>query len=569
MIKQSLIEVIRSVLREIGLEAGEVTLEHPGELSHGDYATNVALAYARKAGKKPRDLAEEILAKLKEAELAEIESMDIAGPGFINFHLSRTFFAEAVRALHDKGEKVLSSTRLSGKKIMVEYTNTNLFKELHIGHMMSNNIGESLSRILEAEGAEVKRDTYQGDVGLNVAKALYGMQVLASEMPREGTLHEKIAFLGKAYAHGSVAYEENKDVAEKIKILNKATFEKSDKALNELYAWGKEVSLAHFEELYKKLGTKFDFYFLESEIADRGLSIVREQLQKGIFAESEGAIVFKGEEYGLHTRVFVSSQGLPMYEAKELGLAHVKAELYPFDTAIIITANEQNEYFKVVLKALSLFNPELASRTKHVSHGLLTLPGGKMGSRKGNVITGEGLIMEVEALVRERIKDRPLSVHEKETIEKAVAVGAIKYSILRQSVGSTIVFDFEKSISFEGDSGPYLQYAFARTQSLLEKARHEGVEPHGGIPMPEAPLLEKLLYRFPEVVERAGQEYEPHHIATYLIELSGAFNSFYANEQIVSKDDPYSPYKLALTSAFGTVLKRGLYLLGIEAPQKM
>ena len=202
---------------------------------------------------------------------------------------------------------------------------------------------------------------------------------------------------------------------------------------------------------------------------------------------------------------------------------------------------------------------------------MLKLTTGKMSSRKGNIITGESLIEDVENLVKDKIKDRNFSESEKQEVAEIVAIGAIKYSILRQAIGGDIIFDFDKSISFEGDSGPYLQYACVRANSVLEKAISQGVT-LGNAPKVtpwETTELEKYLYRFPEVVERAGKEYAPHYIVTYLTELASAFNSSYAKEKIIDKEDLSSPYKIALTQATAHILKSGLNLLGIKVPERM
>jgi arginyl-tRNA synthetase len=203
-----------------------------------------------------------------------------------------------------------------------------------------------------------------------------------------------------------------------------------------------------------------------------------------------------------------------------------------------------------------------------VTHGMMQLASGKMSSRKGNVITGESLIEDVTDMAREAIKDRDLSDTEKEYIAGNVAVGAIKYSILRQSAGKNIVFDPKQSLSFEGDSGPYLQYSLARVYSVLEKAKREGIMIGTDTITPDASLIEKMLYRFPEVVARAGGEYEPHYISTYITELASVFNTWYANEKILDGTE-LSSYKLAIVQAYATTLEKGLWLLGIPALEKM
>jgi arginyl-tRNA synthetase len=337
-----------------------------------------------------------------------------------------------------------------------------------------------------------------------------------------------------------------------------------------LYKLGKKWSLEHFDDIYKKLGTKFDYFYLESEVAHDGVALVEEWLGKGVFEKSDGATVFKGEKYDpkLHTRVFINSQGIPTYETKELGLNTKKWKKVRPDESVIITANEQNDYFRVVLKALELIEPEAAKVTKHVSHGMLRFAEGKMSSRKGNVITGSSLITDVEKMVEEKLAGREMTDKQKVEAIGAVSVAAIKYSILRQVTSSDIIYDFDKSISFEGDSGPYILYTAVRSQSVLEKAKKEGVKPRIERKEVVGPL-ERMLVRFPEVVARSAGEKAPHHIATYLIELSSAFNSWYANVPIVGKDDAQSPYKVALTQAVRTALVNGAKLLGMKVPERM
>ncbi len=558
MIVEDIQRALQTALKNIGREAPEVHLEHPAELAHGDYSTNVALASAKLAKQKPREVAEKIVIELQKDLPKGVERVEIAGPGFINFHLSTEFFAKTVKGINGDFGK---NKNLAGRKVMVEYTDPNPFKEFHIGHLMSNAVGESVARIFEFHGAQVLRACWQGDVGLHVAKAIWGYKKSGGE---------GIAAWGKAYALGSEAYETDESAKKEINALNKVIFDRSQPAVNKLYEAGRKLSLEHFEALYRILDTKFNYYFFESKEGREGQKIVEGHIGN-VFEKSEGAIIFRGEQHGLHTRVFINSQGLPTYEAKELGLNKAKFEREPdLDTSIIVTANEQSDYFKVVLAAMSEIFPEIAKRTKHIAHGMLRLSSGKMSSRKGNVITGEGLIQQVEELVREKIKDRDVSETEKEKVAEVVAIGAIKYSILRQAIGGDIIFDFEKSISFEGDSGPYLQYSYVRAQSVLVKASAEQVKANAKLPEGwETTVLEKLLYRFPEVVERAGNEYQPHYITTYLTELAGVFNGWYASGKIVDAEDPASPYKIALTKSFATVMKNGLWILGIAVPDRM
>src|SRR3989344_1716417 len=502
----------------------KVVLVHPKDLKNGDYTIISDV-----------ETAEEDLKKLEASKLEEIDKVELVNKRFINIYLSQKFFQESLEKVIEKGENFGKGDKFKGERAMVEHTDPNPFKEFHIGHLMPNVIGSTLARIFEWNGAEVKQVNYQGDKGLHVAKAVWAMMKGEKEDP---------------YAFGSKAYEENPEAKKEIEELNKKIYDKSDEVVNKVYDEGRAESLKYFEKIYERLGTKFDYSFFESETAEIGKKIVEENMGK-VFEESEGAIVFHAEKYNpsLHTRVFINSQGLPTYEAKDLGNAKNKFDHYPYDFSVVVTANEIKDYFQVVLEALKQILPELAAKNKHLTHGILKLPSGKMSSRTGTIIPAEELIEEVKT----RVKG-----------DEQVAIGAIKYMILRQAIGNDIIFNLEKSVSTEGDSGVYLQYAHARANSIIEKGGNGSVKGEMG----EAREVERLLYRFPEMVERAGREYAPNYITTYLTELAASFNNFYAHEQVIG-DSPESPYRLAIVQAFKTVMKNGLDILGIPAPERM
>ncbi len=572
--KEKLQEQIKIVLKNLGIEAESIVLEHPADITHGDYSTNVAMMYAKQLGMNPRELAEKILAEIKPIPgmkgvpipgMGFIEKIEIAGAGFINFYLSHNFFVESIKEILKQKENWGKNEVLKSKKVMVEYTQPNPFKPFHIGHLMSNAIGESISRIVEYSSAKTVRANYQGDVGPHVAKAIYG--ILDSVESYEG---KGATWIGAQYAKGAEAYDTDEKAKKEIDEINKKVYDRSDDKINMIYDWGRKVTLDAFEELYSLLGTKFDYYFFESDMAPIGEEIVRKNIGK-VFEESDGAVVFHAENYDpkLHTRVFINSKGLPTYETKEVGLTVTKFEKENPDISIITTAIEQGEYMKVVQKAVSLIHPDYEKRMKHVTHGMMRLASGKMSSRKGNVVTGESLISDSLNVVAEKLAERDIPATEKTEIEQAVGVAALKYSILRSSLGSDIVYDFEKSISFEGDSGPYLQYTAVRANSILKKAEAEDICPDYKDVPSEVTMLEKILYQFPEVVARSYDLLEPHHIATYLTELASAFNTFYGSTMIVNKSDPYAPYRVALVESFLATMKNGLYLLGIKTPEKM
>ncbi|MBI2618323.1 arginine--tRNA ligase [Candidatus Kaiserbacteria bacterium] len=547
MIRENIINALRESLGLLGIEGEDIELEHPADSSHGDFSSNIALILGKKLKKNPKDIAKEIIGNIK--KIPDVERINAARQGFINFYLSESFFADTIKDILKQKEKFGENTLLKNKKVIIEYTDPNPFKEFHIGHLMSNTMGESISRLLEYSKAKVKRANWQGDTGLHVAKVLWGK------------MKNPAMNWGDAYVYGAQHYEKNK---KEINEINKKIYEKNDSEINELYKNGKKESLAEFEKMYERLGTKFNFYFFESEGGSVGLETIRKH--KDVFEESEGAIVFHAEKFdqSLHTRVFVTKDSLPTYEAKELGLAKMKYDKYPYDISFVVTGNEVKDYFRVVHKAMEHVFPELAEKTKHIPHGMLRLPRGKMSSRTGDVISAESLLNDVKSRV---LKKMTSDMPHKEEIADEIAVGAVKYSILKQTIGNDIIFDFEKSLSFEGDSGPYLQYTYARILSLLEKGIKEGVREKVAS-VEEITNVDRLLYRFPEVVERATKEYEPHYVTNYLTELAGAFNSWYGQGKILDSTK-HAEHKLALARAVSITLQNGLWLLGIKAPERM
>ena len=552
---------LEAALAELDLIPVDFSLEHPADSSHGDYATNVAMILAKEAGANPRELAEKIVAKL-ESQIEYVEKIEVAGPGFINFYLTRDFFIQETARVNELGADWGKNSDWAGRTVIVEYTDPNPFKELHIGHLVPNALGESLARLFMFGGADTKRVTFQGDVGMHVAKAVYGLRDLGHSAEKGFGPNA----LGEAYAHGSTKFEDDLEAADKIKKLNKVIYERSDEDINQLYDYGKRISLAYFEEVYKILGSKFDHNFFESVTGPAGLELVKQRIGE-VFKESDDAIIFRGEEHGLHTRVFVNNEGLPTYETKDVGLIKCKHDWAPFDLSITVTGTEQQEYFKVTTKASELIQPDIAGKVELVPNGMLRLSEGKMSSRTGNVVRALDLISDVTTAASTRMDEG--KVETANQVAEQVAIGAIKYTILKIAAGKDIVFDLNKSISFEGDSGPYLQYTNARINSVLEKASDAGIEASFAKTPENAYEVEKYLYQFPEIIKKALAERAPHYLVTYLTELAGSFNTFYAKEKIADPADQYAPYKVLLTKAVGQTLKNGLWVLGIKAPERM
>lgn len=577
-------------------------VEYTSDLKRGDLTTNAAMILAKTLKKPPMEIAEEIAKELKgrSQELREIAQIEVAKPGFINFRLSKEYLGEQLGQLFNNNFFPIPSAS-GGQKIMVEFAHPNTHKSLHIGHIRNIATAESIIRLLNAVGINVVRANYQGDVGMHIAKAMYGLldlEPFKNQLNEIEDTIERVTFLGKAYAAGSSAYESDEAAKKEIHNYNYLIYASAQKFQEEkgnsgksadflnlvtdkkeifdkVYAVWKETrqwSLDYYEEMYRRLGTHFDRYYFESECG-KALEIARNAVEKGILEKSDGAIVFKGEKYGLDTRVFVNSLGLPTYEAKELALAEKEfSEFGELDKVIHIVGPEQSSFFQVTFKVEELLDPELyLGKQKHLAYGWVRLKQGKMSSRMGNVVTAIHLIDETKKEISAVMDKSEFTPNEKENVIEAAAIGAIKYSFLKVSTNQEIAFDIQESISFEGNSGPYLQYTYARTQSVLRKAgevSHIFKISHSGLQDEEYTLL-RLLSRFENTVRQAAEKMAPNILCSYLFELAQAFNLFYQKLPILKAEGESREARLALTAATGNVIKKGLDLLGIDSPERM
>ena len=640
--KQLIQQTLEKKLRQLKIKQPVVYVDLPTQTGFGDLTTNVALINFKAVAdefQSPRQLAK-FLARDLEVELIEKQTkpiftkIEVAGSGFINFSLSEQFLWQQALGLINQKSIFENLKTDRTQKVMVEFTDPNPFKELHIGHLYSNAVGETISRHLEALGHKVRRVCYQGDVGMHVAKTLWGWLNLKKSVNQleKLTLDEKVEFLGQAYARGATAYRTEAQAQAEIKQLNYLVFIAAQDRLKEEAHWqpkvnyrqyldkvsdrfdyqqikqmyfaGRKWSLEAFEVQYRRLGTKFDDYFYESEVGEIGYEIVKRFLTQGVFVESEGAVIFPGEKYGLHNRVFINSLGLPTYEAKELGLAPTKYQRFAYDRSIIVTANEVDDYFKVLLKVMSLTLPDLAKKTQHISHGMVKLTTGKMSSRTGQVIKAKDLLDEIEKLALVTLDQREgLSKAEKEQIASKLAVAAVKFGFLRSHLGGDITFNPKAAVNLTGESGPYLQYSYVRTQSIWRQLKSKfGLNKSlvidtllnnkvdlsqlvaGDVEIKEIDLLKKLNQYF-DIVKRSAKETKPHLVANYLFELAQVFSSFYESTKVLTDidlklkdEDPVNlveklPTKvkrrLVLIELVAQVLAHGLWLLGIETVKKM
>lgn len=544
--KEQLEQQILAAVQALFGVAVDIDLTRPEE-QFGDYTTNVALQLSKQVGKNPREVGEALAEKLKTDLVKDVSDVSVAGPGFINLKLNDGALAGLLNTRPQQS--------LAGREVLVEFGDPNPFKAMHIGHLYSYIVGDAICSLLESAGATVRQLSYHGDVGLHVAKAIWGMQQGGYDANKVGDA--VMNNIGLFYAQGAKAYEQDETARQQIDEINQQVYAQ-DLAVKALYDEGKARSLGNFGETLKELDIKNDKKYFESESAPAGLETVKQNIGK-VFVESEGAIVFEGEKVGLHTRVFITGKGLPTYETKDLGLTELKHRDYPQAArSIIITANEQAEYFKVMLAALKEIDPDLAGKTRHMTHGFVSLSSGKMSSRTGEVYSAVNLLADVEQLAK---KLYPNTTHD-------VQIGAVKYAFIKHRLGGDLVYDVEESVSLEGNSGPYLQYAHARACSILQKAADQA----GGLPRDvefeadERSLVRKIS-EYPEVIDKAVNELMPHHVCTYLYELAQTFNRFYEKNRVI--DNERQAVRLGLVKHYADTLRSGLDLLGIAAPDKM
>lgn len=560
-----LLDTVRAQFPDVSY--GTFSVVHPDNEAHGDFSTNLPMVLAGALKQSPLVIAETIKQALP--ELKEVARVEVAPPGYINFFLSTEYlWREAVSSVTNPRYGHLAQEEQ--KTIVFEYGQPNTHKVPHVGHLFSYCYGESCVRLLEALGQTVKRTNYQGDVGPHVARCLWAYIKSGAQEP--ATLDEKVNYLQLCYQQGSAAYEDDPEARKEIDTINRQIYSQ-DPAIMPIWEKTRQWSLDAYRRFESRLGIRYDRCYLESEVYELGLETVRANIGT-VFEEDEGAVVFRGEKYGLHTRVFITRQGTPPYEAKDLGLVQLKDRDFHFDRCIIETGNDQAGYWDVEQKAIELVFPEFEGKIEHIHHGMINLSTGKMSSRTGQILSAFSLVELVKERVLDRLEsDRYDSEEERARTAEIIALGAIRFSFLKSSPGKDISFDVETSIANEGFSGPYLQYAYSRTQSILRKSDEQKTPDIAELAQyelnaEEAAVL-RYVYQFPETVKSAATSYAPQILCGYLFNLAQRFSGLYSQHQIIGSGDESESVRLVLTQAVAGVLKNGLDLLGIQVSEKM
>ncbi len=570
---------IKKTLQDLGFPETAISLEHPAVESHGDYSSNIALTTFERAkgqglrdkGKTPREFAQTIAEKLQNnKELKKIVSkIEVAGPGFINFFLNdKSLIIELEEILKEKNGYG-SSNSGKGKTMVIDYSAPNIAKRFTVGHLRSTIIGQAVYNIYKFLGWKCIGDNHLGDWGTQFGKMIVAIRKWAGKSVDELTVDE----MESLYVRFHQEAETNKELDEEARAAFKA-LEDGKKEEREL--WKKLVirSIEEFQKIYDLLGVKIDEAYGESSYEKMMPSIIDEAKKKGVAIKSEGALIIPYPNDALPPSMILKSDGGTTYLTRDLATIKFRKEKWSPDLMIYEVGSEQTLYWRQAFWAVELLGWAKRNQFFHIPHGLIRLKEGKISTRKGNAI-------KLEQVLAEAI-DRAKKFNDDSEISKMVGIGAVKYNDLKHSPSTGYVFDWAEMINLDGNSGPYLQYTYARCKSVLSKS--------GGLPLSLSPYplalnseelaILRFIYRFPEVVQIAAIQYSPNLVCTFLYELAQRFNTFYNKHRIIPSDlsnhsshfnhsNHSAAFRLLLTSSVSQVLKNGLTLLGIQTPEKM
>jgi len=579
-------KLAKLLTQKIGIEIKPESFTCPPNAAMGDLALP-CFELGKSWGKNPAEAAKNaiVMLSLPKHGNAQLKKAEVMGP-YVNFTFKPAFLAKSVLGRdYERGLRLRRSARndaslRSREKIMIEYSQPNTHKEFHIGHLRNACLGASLVNLHRYLGNNVIAANYIGDTGVHVAKCLWNLQKFHAG---EALPENKGEYLGKLYAEavsrleGGVgdcvadARNDTSPMAEVSAVQRK--LEKGDKDLTALWQKTKEWSLESFYGIYKLLNNNFDVWFWESEEEKKGKRMIKKILKENLLKEirqSEGAVIADLSEYGLDVLVLIKSDGNVLYGAKDLPLGIKKFKKFRVKKSIYVVDKRQELYLKQIFKLLDLLG--FADKEKiHVSYDFVTLPEGAMASRKGNVVTFENFYAEVltRSVTETTKRHADWSTEKVNDVAAKITLAAIKFFMLKYDNGSVIVFDADKALAFDGDTGPYLLYALARINSILVKAEEVNGADQRALKDPTEKSLMMHMLKFDEAVLLAAAENAPARVCSYLIELAQAFNTFYHNCPVLQADDKAKAARLALCGKVRELLEKGLNLLNISVIKEM
>ena len=519
----------------------------------GDYQCNDALKVAKRLGMPPREVAAKVAANLDSSLKAEV-----AGPGFLNLTVSGEWLAAGLSALAAAPSCGIPQSG-SGKKIVIDYSSPNAAKQMHIGHIRSTVIGNALDRIFRSLGYDVVADNHLGDWGTQFGILIKGYRECLTQEERDNLT---VANLEKCYVLSAAKAKEEDGVWKDACRAELVKLQQGD--ADNLSLWKKfiDISIAEFERMYAKLGVKFDTYRGESYYNDIMPGVVADLQKAGLAVESEGALVVNLESEKLGVAIVRKSDGGYNYTTSDLACVKTRIDEYAPERIIYVTDARQQLHFKQWFSIASKMG--CTTKLVHVPFGLMSFQGKAISTREGNLIRLDELLAEAKRRAYDIVKDRGGD----ERLAEQIGYGAVKYSDLSHDPITDIDFSWDKALALEGNSGPYLQYAYARVCSLLEKAgmATDASPAKFAVETPMERRLALHILEFPGAVVRAAEAYKPSVLADYLFQAAQLYSSFYQNSPILKSEADVRDARLALCALFGRVLRTGLGLLGIETP---
>ena len=555
--------IVKAVSNACGVKIDKNLIEVPPDSKLGDYAFP-CFSLAKDLRKNPVEIAKELAGKIKINKY--LKDVKAEGP-YLNFFVNNVFLAESVLKEIYGEKKNYGKKKVKSRTVLLEGWQPNTHKAFHIGHIRNAVLGDSIGRLLKFYGYKVVNVSYMGDVGAHIAKWLwYYKNFYRGKIPSKDVGR----WAAKLYAEATKKADDNEKYAEEINEFHKR-IEGGDKELIELWKKTRKLCLDDFKVIYKELGSKIDRWYFESEVEKDGIKMVKEMVENGYAEYSDGAIIINLEKYNLGVFVLLKSNGASLYSTKDIALAYLKSKEYNFDDSLYVVASEQDHHFRQLFKTLEIIRYKGFKRLMHVSYGVVKLKEGKMSSRLGNVVLYEEFRDKLIDKVRNIIKDRKLTGKKKEIIIKGVAFGAMNFAMLNQDSVKEIVFDYDQALSFDGETGPYIQYTNARCNSILKKYKRklDSNVKYSLLDKDEEKKIIGLLNEFSDVVEKAALSYKPNLLTRYLIDLSQAFNQYYHTQRIIQEDDKVEKARILLVACVKQVLESGMCLIGIEPLEEM
>lgn len=530
----------------------------------GDFQTNFAMVNSKILKNNPRAIAENVANNLVENNI--IDNIEIAGPGFINIFLKKEFLGEAVKSISEDRYDFSFLNREGN--VIIDYSSPNIAKRMHIGHLRSTIIGDSIKRTYNYLGYNTVADNHIGDWGTQFGKLIIGYRKWLDKEAYEANAIEELERVYVEFSQNATE-ELEAEAREELKKL-----QDGDEENTRLWKEFIKVSLDEYAKLYGRMGVEFDTYYGESHYHDMMPGVVKELKEKGLAREDQGAeVVFFDEEDKLHPCIVQKKDGAYLYSTSDIATIKFRKENYNINKLVYVTDERQQDHFRQFFKIADML--EWNVEKDHVWFGIMRFADGIFSSRKGNVIRLEQLLDEGKkrALAVVEEKNPTLSIEEKENIAEVVGVGAIKYADLSQNRQSAVIFEWDKILSFEGNTAPYLQYSYARIKSIIRKGEGNGKVLNSNIQVKLEDKTERALALFmtqlPNIAIKASETYKPNLLTDYLFELAKKFNSFYNACPILNQDDEVLYSRLLLASRAAHVLQEGLDLLGINTVERM